>query len=81
MYCDIRNEEKRNNNYWNASSKAVEFCSSFCARVTTQTPKFHSASKRDTDHQAMAEVPLTLLRLDEPVIRFWKHYFKVKNVA
>ena len=29
--------------------KAVEFCSSFWALVTTRTPKLHSASKSDTD--------------------------------
>jgi len=25
-----------------------------------------------------SEVPFTLLRLNEPLKRFWKHYFKLK---
>jgi len=29
MYCDIRNEEKQSNDYYNAWSKASQICS-FC---------------------------------------------------
>ena len=85
MYCDIRNEEKLNNDYCNACRKASQICSFLCLIRTTETlpdlANLHSAVIAVIGLQKeIPEVPFTLLRVDEPLKPFWKHHFKVKSV-
>jgi len=73
-----------------SSSSIVELLAG--SELTTQSAIYWAGVRRNKaeficsfilryrPRQIMAEMPFTLLRL-EPVIRFWKHYFKVKNVT